>query len=189
VLYASKGRELKSNFDGLLKNTSRYNYVDMPINYTVDFKGKIGKRKEFKYFVGIGPNISYWFGGKGKFYNSELEEDNLGEIDYTIKFGTSDIEQPEDVMSVSRSNRFQLGLNVVAGVIFEPWPKQRVMFSVHYELGHSHLAKSNGTFSGLYFSDPLKASNQGFRISLAYLVDLKTEERKKGKSTIKKKRL
>ena len=63
------------------------------------------------------------------------------------------------------------------------------MFSVRYEFGHTYLAKSDGNFLDTYFYDPLKSRNQGFRISLSYLVDLKTEERKKGKSTIDKRKL
>ena len=184
-----KGRVLNGKLDGLLKNSARYNYIDMPINYTVDFRGKIGKSKEFKYFLGIGPNISYWLGGKGKLYNSELEENNLGELSYKIKFGESDGEQAADEMRVENPNRLQLGLNLMAGMVFEPWYKQRFMFSIRYELGHTYLAKSDGNFLNTYFYDPLKSRNQGFRISLAYLVDLKTEERKKGKSTVDKRKL
>ncbi len=81
---------MNGKLDGMLKNSARYNYIDMPINYTVDFRGKIGKSKEFKYFLGIGPNISYWLGGKGKLYNTDLEEANLGELSYKIKFSKSD---------------------------------------------------------------------------------------------------
>ncbi|HEX6223613.1 MAG TPA: outer membrane beta-barrel protein [Chryseolinea sp.] len=190
LLYSTKGRVLNGKLDGMLKNSARYNFIDMPINYTVDFRGKLGKSKEFKYFLGIGPNISYWLGGKGKLYNSELEENNLGELSYKIKFGEpQDDSQPADEMRVERPNRFQLGLNLIAGIVFEPWYKQRFMLSVRYELGHSYLAKTDGNFSNTYFYDPLKSRNQGFRISLAYLVDLKTEERKKGKSTLDKKKL
>lgn len=189
LLYATKGRVLNGKLDGLLKNSARYNYIDMPINYTVDFRGKIGKSKEFKYFLGIGPNISYWLGGRGKLYNSELEEDNVGELSYKIKFNKSESGQASDEMRVEDPNRLQLGLNLMAGMVFEPWYKQRFMFSVRYELGHTYLAKSDGNFLGTYFSDPLKSRNQGFRISLSYLVDLKTEERKKGKSTIDKRKL
>jgi hypothetical protein len=190
LLYSTKGRTLNGKLDGTLKNSARYNFIDMPINYTVDFRGRIGKGKEFKYFLGIGPNISYWLGGKGKLYNSELEENNLGELSYKIDFSKSeDGEQMSDEMRVERPNRLQLGLNLMAGIVFEPWHKQRFMFSVRYELGHTYLAKSDGAFVDTYFYDPLQSRNQGFRISLAYLVDLKTEERKKGKSTLDKKKL
>ena len=184
LLYSSKGRVLKGKMDQLLKNSARYNYIDMPINYTVDFKGKIGKSKEFKYFLGIGPNVSYWLGGTGKLFNTELAENNRQQISYKIKFTTPTDDQPADEMRVDRANRLQLGLNLVAGMVFEPWYKQRIMFSVRYELGHTYLAKTDGILPETYFHDPLKSRNQGFRISLAYLIDLKVEERKKGKSTI-----
>ncbi len=186
VLYATKGRVLTGKFDSMLKNKTTYSYIDMPINYTVDFKGRIGKSKEFKYFLGIGPNISYWLGGKGTFFSSELEENNEDAFSYKINFTSSDDDESPEEMKVKNSNRLQLGLNVIGGMVFEPWYKTRFIFSVRYELGHSYLAKADGSFSGIYYEDPLKSRNQGFRISLSYLVDLKTEERKKGKSTIDK---
>jgi len=55
LLYATKGRVLQGKDDALLKNTSRYNYIDMPISYTVDFKGKIGKSKEFNILSALVP--------------------------------------------------------------------------------------------------------------------------------------
>jgi len=188
LLYSTKGRVLTSQYDGAMKNSAHYNFIDMPINYTVDFKGRIGKSKEFKYFLGIGPNVSYWLGGKGKFYNSELEENFKGIISYKIKFKEPSDDQDEKELRVKNANRLQLGLNLMAGIVFEPWHKQRFIFSVRYELGHSYLAKSDGAFVGTYYTEPLKSRNQGFRISLAYLYDLKTEERKKGKSTIDRRR-
>ncbi|AYB32844.1 PorT family protein [Chryseolinea soli] len=192
LLYSTKGRVLKgdpkgADFDAEFKNTSRYNYIDMPISYTVDFKGKIGKGKEFKYFLGIGPNVSYWLGGKGTVYNSELKENNFSEQKYKIVFNKDPATQGLDEMNVQNPNRLQLGLNLVAGAVFEPGLRQRLMVTIRYELGHTYLAKSNGTFTQTYFQDPLQSRNQGFRISVAYLYDLKTENRKRGKSTIDRK--
>lgn len=186
LLYATKGRNLTGKMDPALRSKSTYSYIDMPINYTVDFRGKL-KGKEFKYFFGIGPNVSYWLGGRGKFYSSELEEDNEDQFSYRIRFRSqedNDAEEGSRNLSVANANRLQLGLNFIGGVVFEPAYKQRFMFTVRYELGHSYLAKSDGELAGLYFKEPLKSRNKGFRISLAYLIDLKTEERKKGKSTI-----
>lgn len=188
LLYSTKGRSISGKFDELLKNESKYHYIEMPINYTVDFKGRVGDGKEFKYFIGIGPNISYWLGGSGKLYNSEFEENHEDELSYKIKFSKEDFDA-DGYMNIEKPNRLQLGLNLIAGVVFEPWRNQRFMFSVRFESGHTYLAKSNGMFTGKYFEDPLKSRNQGFRASLAYLVDLRTEERKKGKSTLDKRTL
>lgn len=188
LLYSSKGRLLEGKLDTKLRNSERYSYIEMPISYTVDFKAKIGRSKEFKYFLGIGPNVSYWLNGRGTLYNSDLEEANLAELSYKAVYKKAPENQHSDEMIVQEPNRFQLGLNFVAGLVLEPAPRQRVMFSVRYELGHSYLAKSNGIFKDTYFQDPLRSSNQGFRVSLAYLYDLKTEDRKKGKSTIDKRK-
>jgi hypothetical protein len=55
-------------------------------------------------------------------------------------------------------------------------------------LGHSFLAREGGgTFTPTYYQDVLQARNKGIRISASYLIDLKIEKRKKGKSTIKRK--
>ena len=188
LLYATKGREIEGKTDHLLKNFERYSFIEMPISYTVDFKGKIGDNKEFKYFLGIGPNISYWLGAKGTLYNSDLEENNLGEISYKAVYEKAFEDQQQDEMNVADPNRFQFGLNLVAGMVLEPAPRQRMMLSIRYELGHSYLAKTDGTFLNTYYESPLRSRNQGFRVSLAYLIDLKVEERKKGKSTIDRKK-
>lgn len=188
VLYATKGRILEGKLDPELKNSVRYNYIDVPISYTVDFKGKIGKSKEFKYFVGIGPNVSYWLNGKGKLHYTDFE-DNPQELHYKIVFKKLPEDQAADEMNVEKPNRLQLGLNLIAGLVVEPAPRQRIMVSIRYELGHSYLAKTNGIFQAdTYFQDPLQSRNQGFRISLAYLVDLKVEDRKKGRSNIDKRK-
>lgn len=189
LLYSTKGREIDGKADLLLKNFERYSFIEMPISYTVDFKGKIGNNKEFKYFLGIGPNISYWLGAKGTLYNSDLEENNMSEISYKAVFKKSPENQQQDEMNVQDPNRFQFGLNFVAGMVLEPAPKQRMMVTFRYELGHSYLAKTDGIFLNTYYQSPLRSRNQGFRISVAYLIDLKTEERKKGKSTIDKRKL
>jgi hypothetical protein len=188
LLYVTKGREIEGKIDTRLKSTERFSYIEMPITYTVDFKASLGGDKEFKYFLGIGPNIGYWLGATGTLYNSDLEENNIGEISYKAVYKKEPENQQQDEMNVQEPNRFQFGINFVAGMVLEPAPRQRIMFTIRYELGHTYLAKSDGIFLNTYFQDPLRSRNQGFRVSLAYLIDLKTEERKKGKSTIDKKR-
>lgn len=189
LLYVTKGREIEGKIDQMLRNTERYSYIEMPISYTVDFKGKLGQNKEFKYFLGIGPNIGYWLGATGTLLNSDLEENNIGEISYEAAFKRSLDDIQPDEMGVEEPNRFQFGLNFVAGMVLEPAPKQRMMLSIRYELGHTYIAKTDGTFLDTYYQSPLRSRNQGLRVSLAYLIDLKTEERKKGKSTIDRRKL
>jgi hypothetical protein len=189
IVYSTKGKVIDGKLDTDLHNKVIYNYIDVPILYTVDFKAKIGKSPTFKYFLGIGPNVSYWLGGKGTLFNNDLNERALPEQDYKIVFKKDVSTLGNDRMNVETPNRFQLGLALTAGFDFEPTGLNRIMVNIRYELGHSYLSRTSSGFfpvTGVTFQDPLQVRNQGFRVSVAYLIDLKVEQRKKGKSTIKK---
>jgi hypothetical protein len=191
LIYSTKGKVIEGKVDERLKNTVRYNFLEMPIVYTVDFKGKFGKNgKEFKYFMGIGPNVSYWLGGKGDIYNINFEEANVGEQSYKIKFNKSVDEVAENEMAVEDPTRLQLGLNFQVGMDLEPQPGHRLIVALRYELGHSNFSKtSNGVLANTYYQDLLQSRSQGIRFSVAYLFDTKIDKRKKGRSTIKRNRM
>ncbi len=189
LLYSTKGRTVEGLQDRMLTNKVRYDYLEMPIIYAVDFRARLDNGKEFKYFLGIGPNVSYWLGGKGTLYNSDLAESaDFGDrqLDYTIAFREEDSEPRMNEMNVVEPNRVQLGLNFATGFVVEPLPRQRILVLLRYELGHSFLSRtSNGTFVPTYYEDVLQARNNGIRLSLSYMIDLKIEDRKRGKSTVK----
>lgn len=185
LLYATKGK-IEESDEADLRNKVRYNYIEMPINYTVDFKGKLGHNKEFKYFLGIGPVVSYWLGGKGEIENTDTYEFGHGIQKYKIVFNKDPNDAAENEMVVQDPNRFQLGLNFIAGLSLEPSPGKTILISLRYELGHTYLSgTTDGAYGITYFEDPLKIRNQGFRFSAAYMIDLKPAQRKKGKSTMK----
>lgn len=192
-LYSVKGRTIEGKQDPLLENRARYNFIEVPIIYAVDFRARLGGGKEFKYYFGLGPNISYWLGGKGKIYNSDLNENAdyaSKDLEYRIVFRPDGAEALPDEMNVTTPNRIQLGLNLASGFVFEPQPNQRILLLLRYELGHSFLSReSEGTFVPTYYTDVLQSRNKGIRLSVSYMVDLRTEDRKRGKSTIKKSRM
>ncbi|MEO8471716.1 MAG: hypothetical protein ABI477_05960 [Chryseolinea sp.] len=70
--------------------------------------------------MGLGPNISYWLGGKGRLKDANLLEDNISELHYKISLKENSGSQNEHTMNVSAPNRTQFGLNFVAGLAFEP---------------------------------------------------------------------
>lgn len=189
ILYSTKGRKVEGVQDRMLTNTVRYDYIEMPILYAVDFRARLENGKEFKYFLGIGPNVSYWLGGKGTLYNSDLAESaEFGDrsLEYTIAFRDEDSEPRMGEMNVIEPNRMQLGLNLATGFVLEPLPRQRILMLLRYELGHSFLSRtSNGTFVPTYYEDVLQSRNKGVRLSLSYMIDLRIEDRKRGKSTVK----
>ena len=182
---------LRKYIDPQLINKVTYRYIELPILYTYEIKMHTKKNKEFKWYFGAGPNISYWMGGKGTLFNSDLDESHSPTIDYKIVFDKDINTLKDDQMNVAEPNRLQLGLNFSAGLVFEPMGYQKVMITMRYELGHSFFSKA-GTGDFLMTSsyvDVLSARNQGIRLSLAYLVDMKVEDRKKGKSTMRHRKM
>jgi hypothetical protein len=205
LIYSTKGKVIEGKqvtmsqvsedfrylVDPDLKNKVIYRYLEMPILYTYEIKMHAGPNKEFKWYFGVGPNISYWLSGKGTFHNADLIESHTPPIDYKIVFKKDPETLDGGKMNVAEPNRLQLGLNFSAGLVFEPMGFQKVMVTFRYELGHSYLSKDGrGEFPiSDSYADVLKARNNGLRLSLAYLIDMKTETRKKGKSTIKHRKM
>lgn len=190
-LYSTKGKVLEGKEDKLLRFKSNYQYIDVPMIYSVEFLHKVGKTKQYKFFFGIGPNVSYWLGGKGYIENSQLNEVIIDRINYKIVFDRDENDYADNEMNVVGANRLQLGLNIQTGFVFEPLGYQKIMLTLRYEAGHSFLSPDHmGTFRLTNeFQDDLRTRIQGFRLSFSYLIDLKTEDAKKGKSTINKKKL
>lgn len=190
LIYSTKGMVMKAKLneydteDDVDKISMRLNYLEMPIVYTVYFKGSISG-KSFKYSIGVGPNISYWLGGKGVLENQDVLEFGYGPMDYKVDFNTDPFPGEDGKMIVQRANRLQLGLNVATSFMFEPAPQRELVVTIRYELGHSYQSReSKGLFRPTsYYEQPLNLRNQGIRISLAYMIDLQIEKRKKGKST------
>jgi len=186
IIYSTKGKIIEGKVDTDLRNKVINNYIELPILYTVEFKMKLKGNKEYKIYLGAGPNISYWLGGKGTFYNSELHEAFLGPRDYKIVFNKNFNQVNDHEMGVVSPNRLQLGLNLSAGLIFEPIQHREFMLTFRYELGHTYASKSTegGALADVtLYTDNTQVRNQGFRVSLSYLIDLKTDQRKKGRST------
>jgi hypothetical protein len=195
ILYSRKGKVIEGKLDKNLLNDSKYNYLDMPILYTAEFKGKLSKKsnREFKWYLGAGPTISYWLGGKGVLRSSDLKESDIKSLPYEITFNKRKEDVKEGEMNVNEANRIQLAVNISAGLILEPIGLNKFMLALRYEFGHSFLGRGErGYFGGLEkysivkgYEDELHVRMQTLNLSLFYFTDLKTDQRKKGKSISK----
>lgn len=192
ILYSQKGKLLESNDNGNTRNEAKFRYIDMPILYTAEFKAKLGREKVYKWSFGVGPTISYWLGGKGVLIHNDLNENVINppnyDLSYKITFkGDSLVESDE--MNIQEPNRIQLGLNAALGLIFEPYGQHKIMVTARYAFGQSFLAKSGDGVFGLpgvlYYEDELQVRSRELVLSFHYYLDLKTDQRKKGKSTSK----
>lgn len=199
LLYSRKVKKLEekkvdSFYDADFSNTLKLNYIEMPILYTAEFKGKLGNKglKEFKWYLGVGPTVSYWLGGKGELTDGDLLEINIKSVPYKVTFDKNQEDVKRGEMNVNNPNRIQLALNVSAGLILEPVGFNKFMIAMRYEFGHSYLSPdSDGYFGGfdgdLYYQDELQVRMHTLNLSLQYFIDLKTDQKNKGKSTIKTK--
>jgi hypothetical protein len=93
-------------------------------------------------------------------------------------------------MNVDQPNRLQLGLNLSAGLVFQPFGYQKVLAMARYEVGGSYMGKGQTGIipQATDYANDNRFYVRGVRFSVAYLIDLKTDQRKKGKSTSKIKR-
>lgn len=190
LLYSKKGKVIESDVDTKLKNKVTYTHIDLPILYTAQFKGTLKGNKGFKYYIGGGPNVSYWLSGKGTIASTDIVEGGVSNIPYEVVFRKPFADVTENEMNIEDPNRIQIGINVVAGIVLQPLGFNEVNIMLRYERGHSFLGNSNGVFPvATDYTDVLASRNSGIRLSIAYMIDLKTDQRKKGKSTINKRKL
>ena len=193
VIYTEKAKNLKGKLDKKFSNKARLSYVQLPISFTKEVKMQFGEGKFYNLYFGAGPTVSYWLGGRGRLTSSELNENTINppnyDLPYTITFEDNPAEIPLGKMNVSEGNRLQLGLNFTVGAVFEPVKAQRFMVTLRYELGHSYFSRETdgdyGLDGALFYEDDLQSRPHSLGLSIFYLIDLKTEERNKGKSTSK----
>ncbi len=86
-IYSLKSKINKGKVDPNLLDKITYRYLEVPILFTMQFKVRLGKEKNFKWYAGAGPNISYLLSGSGVIKSGELIENNMSSLSYKIKFG------------------------------------------------------------------------------------------------------
>jgi hypothetical protein len=183
--YSRRGKKIKGIDDPALKNKAVYHYFNLPIIYRVDFKSTI-KGTDFKWFLGAGPNINYWWKGMGTLRSSELDEIDIEVLDYKVEFGLDPNFPDADRLYIEDPNRFQFGLLLSAGLVFEPQSDQFILVELRFEWGNTYLAKGEGVFPNVQaYKDDLRVRTNALLLSVSYLFDTKISEKKKGKSNYK----
>jgi hypothetical protein len=198
LLYSHKTKLVVGESDPLYKNKLVGRYLELPIAYTLEFKRNMGEThaglsKTYKWFVGAGPTVSYWMGGKGKLQSSELKEVFIDHLDYKVTFNKNNNELTSEnagnTLNVTDPKRFQFSLNFTGGVALEPVGFQKIVIAAHLEIGQTFFSEENlGFFPGSEVDfDPQRSRFHSLRFSVGYLFDTQIEKRKRGKSTINNK--
>src|SRR5690606_4861718 len=140
LIYSTKGRIVTGDLG--LRDESVHRYIELPLMYQIHFKGRVGSTKQFKWYGGIGPNFSYWLGGKGEVTHSDITEYDVNLIPYTLRFGErpSDLIGETDLVFINDARRFQVGINIGGGFLVEPAPNKKSQVDLRCELGHAWLA-------------------------------------------------
>lgn len=134
-----------------------------------------------KWFVNIGPEVSYWLGAKGKLV-TQIDRD------YTIIY--------DQVPDGNYNNMYYNNTNdwifsLAAGVGFEAplHNNKRMLFELRFISGHTNFGEKNSAYIEiLNFEDTsLKQNLKTLQLTTAYILDIDVKESRKGKSTLKKK--
>ena len=181
VNYTQRGRKVKSIETSWTLNEIHH-FVELPLilNYQSDAHiKKLGPWEDigpFTWFLGIGPNLSYFLGGSGTL------ETQSGEVDYKISFGGN--ESDYEYITFSEVNRWQWGLDFNIGLISPLKNNKKLVTTLRFTYGHTQLGEENGSSMPILgFTDNLKHGYRVLNLSFAYLYGLDVGLLRKGKST------
>ncbi|WKK77682.2 outer membrane beta-barrel protein [Marivirga salinae] len=181
IMYTQKGKKIDGISGTPFQNYAKYHFLNTPVVYKLDFKEAFGDRI-FKWYVGAGPNVNFWLGGNGILESEELREENIDQLNYRIIFDNMPATPENGALYFNEANRVQVGLIVSTGLVLEPAPGQSLMIDFRYEWGHSYMSRAEGRFSNVVgYRDNLRARNQAFQISVAYLFDIINKGKKEKK--------
>lgn len=188
-LYTTKSKVVKGKIDPDLKDRVTYHYAELPILFTMQFKGQFGKHKDFKWHLGAGPNFAYLLGGKGVIESGELKENGISSLSYKIAFGErGEDRNHNDRIHYTGVNRLQFGLNLGAGLLFEPSSTQKFIIDLRYTFDQTLFGKKEADYIIPHdYDDNLRVRNRSVRVSVMYLFqyNLNKKIRNRGKSTLK----
>lgn len=192
--YAQKFQANKDNAEGGYHNKFVMRYIEMPITYMVEFDHKVGKQaagynRDFKWFFGGGPVVSYWLASNGKFESVNTFLAARSPIEYKVRFspvpvGYAPGNRKTDEMFLPGANRAQFALSATAGFSLQPIGYQKIVVALNAEIGQTLLSKKG---AGYFPTSPLDIVNfktyvHTIRLSATYLFDLKIEDSRRGKS-------
>lgn len=202
IEYSQKQKVIHLKGDGLYKDVTNLHYIDVPIYFSLEFTqargnftGKGGKLVVYDWFLGAGPVVSYWLGGRGRLSSSYIKEDyDKDKQPYTLVFdrppGDLDAEADIDHINVPDPNRVQFSINITGGMAFQPIGFQKIIVSAGIEFAQSFLSKEENAFiPGSFVEKSItRGKNNNLRVSVGYVIDTRVSERSKGKSMSKVKR-
>jgi hypothetical protein len=188
-IYSQKGKSVRGKIDPDLNDKVVYHHIDIPVLFSMHFKGKLAETRKFKWYINAGPNTSYWLGGKGVINAGDLIENGVPELKYKIAFGTRPDHNDPDILYLKDVKRLQFSMSVGGGLLLEPDKTHKIMIDFRYDIGHTRIGtpESSQFLIPSDYQDSLKGRNKGLRLSVIYLFEFSSDPKSlnKGKSTVK----
>jgi hypothetical protein len=179
-VYSVKGRRILFN-DKTWENNNTYSFIDMTMLLRRSFHLYIKENLPTKWYVNLGPEVSYWLTAKGK-----IVTEGRGHP-YTILFNR---EPDADFHNLyyNNVNRWLFGISVGVGVEAPIKKTQKLSFELRFVSGHTYLGdKKSAYIEILGFDDTsLKQNLKVLQFTAAYTFDFDLKEAKMGKSTLDK---
>lgn len=163
VLYNQTAKKIKGEAYHL-NNTERYHLITVPLLLRTTLRHGYNQ-----YYLNVGPNLSYWIGGRGNVRTEELDDHGLQELSYLLRFG--DGANSLGVYHVAEPNHVLFGLDIGGGVML-PVMNQFIMLDLRYTWAHTNLGKTDAKYMDfLYYKSNHAHANQVFTFSVAYLFE------------------
>lgn len=171
------------SIDPELLSESTHSLISAPLlgRYTLFYAGS------FSTYIMAGPRLSYWVGGSGNLFTQEgLDADGLDGGPYDVGFSPSPGGIGDGILSVSKPNRLQYGLDLGIGSVMDLASGQRVSFELRYSKGHSHMALSQERLlEGASYSENYQYATNQLMASIGFLFGYNPADKRRGSSTNK----
>lgn len=180
--YSKRGRHLLFN-QNTWENNASYKFIDLSMHFRRSFKITLREKIPAQFFFGIGPQINYLFRGSGKIV--------VGGIDYPYTIAFSDqLTSDYKTMYYRDANRWLFNLRIGGGIKLPLRKNHYLTTEILFISGHTYIGEKDGSYIEiLEFQDTLKTNLKSLVFSASYIVEIDLKSRRKGKSTIKKRRL
>ncbi len=187
---SQKGRIITFNENPVWRNNLTMRMTDMSMMLRRNFEFMLRKDTPAKGFIGIGPEISYWINSQGFIQVTDGQK-----YKYDVVFGA---DANPDVaggytLALENVNRWLFSINLGAGLKAPLRNNKFITTEIRFASGHTFLGKEDSAFMERFIwgpgamQDTMKTNMKTVSLSVAYTVDIDVKEKRKGKSTIKKK--
>ncbi|MFC2124787.1 hypothetical protein ACFLU5_08250 [Bacteroidota bacterium] len=181
VLFSRRGRNVKMG-ESQWRLEEIHNFLEFPVLLNIKFDtrtyelGPFKRLGPFTGYFGIGPNMSYWFGGKGYL--------NTGGIGNNYKLQFSEFGGDFETLYILDANRFQWGMDLALGFFSPMSNNSQLLTEFRLTLGHTYMGGEESTYMPILgFEDNLEANYRLLSLSFGYLFYLDPGQLLKGKST------